>query len=246
MTIYNPENLNKLIQHHQEKLASVFSEAGSEIDKFYTKTWHLYNASEKAMLRNCHLRNCAKRIFDGVDGASWKDRKGIGFKLYLDGISAGIECLAELKLKKVNKNLVSSNIPTRAVKLFNTQQSAPKPLEVQNDLFGGAKIVSEPAHLIAGYTRNPLDTAYERLVVTFPTGMRSAELILELSSTANFSQVVQIPLAEINETAPRVRVRRKTQIGAEEKTENQSRIVKQSDEKEIKDNVIAIRNKSVR
>lgn len=243
MTIYNPENLNSLVSYHKEKLNLVFHEAGNEIDTLYMSTWHLYNAAEKSMLRSCHLRNCAKRIFEGEIGVSWKDRNGIGFKLYFDGMPLGIECLAELKLKKLNQNLISSNIATRAVRLFNNQQAAYRPIAVQASLFGDHQIIEEPAHLIAGYTRNPLDTSYERLAITYPTGMRSAELVLELSAAVDFSSIFQIPLAEINEAAPRTRVRRKTQSNIEQQELNLNRIIQQTDEGASENNVVEIRSR---
>jgi len=227
---WSKDQAKKIVEPRESRLSEVFRSAIADLNQYYEKTRHLYNPSEMATIMHAHVRDHAKRLFPN----EYIDKKGQAFRLIFDGTPQGIEATVEVKLKKINWNLISANIPTSAVKAFNNQQIHYRPI-VQMGLFGEDKIVSPPiANLIAAYIPNQFWTGLDRICVTFPTELRKSDLLLEiaLNTQASSATVIQLPIGQVDEipkTAKRKRVvPREAQNQQDTSTASTQRIKRQS------------------
>ena len=238
--VNSPESFNRIAEYHREKFKNGMLQAMQDVQKHYVEVRHLYNPSELATVMHVHVKDRMTQNFEGVPGADIQRKPGRAYKIELDGAPIGIPGKAIFKCKKINSKLLTANITTGAVRRFNNQQSEvhvqlPIADWVQPKTTGG----TEPAHGNVGYIPNAFWTDFERLCVTYYTGLRSAVLVLEipLNQAGTSAEVIEIPLGEITEAPARKRVkprRKKAEIETiegHEKKEAKKRI--KSETKEI-------------
>ena len=202
------KNLKRLVAHFEQRFEKAYHEALQDLNSYPPDKRALFDPSALAMLMHVHVRHRMKLNFTGVLGADPVQKKGRAFCIKLDGAAIGIPEVAEFKCKKINHRLLTANIPTLAVKAFNNQRPAVQPSLGD---WVSPKTLKEPSHGNAGYIPNPLWTGFERLCVTYPTGMHSAQLVLELSAEAPAAPVINLPVGEIKEIQPRKRVKAREQ-----------------------------------
>ncbi|MDX2042020.1 MAG: hypothetical protein SF097_12260 [Acidobacteriota bacterium] len=244
----------QLVQKHEQIFALVYQDAITDLATLYEKTRPLFNSIEYANVMHAHVRHHAKRHFAGKPGISIREKKGRAFCIEIDGAPHNIAGRAVVKLKKLNAALIARNIPTQAVIRFNTQEveQAPYRVVIQQGLFGEDKTIIEgadPANLIVGYLPNPLFTKIERVCATYPTGLRTSQLILEISLDGGTQQgqIFQMPAADVAEKAPRRRIKPRSTPFPQKQDEAQTkqRIEREEDRQEKRDsNVTPFRKKA--
>jgi hypothetical protein len=234
------EDHERILEYHKPDIALSYREAMEALNQEYVKTRHLFGPLEFAVLMHCHVRDRLQRNFEGKAGAKPIKQKGRAFKVELDGTPIGIPRKLVFKAKKINHKLLTANIPTKAVKNFNSQQPEFQPV-IQYSFFGDDKVVNEPepAHFNAGYIPNALFTGFDRICITYLVGLRSAHLVLEIpiEIAGESAQVISLPLGEITDAPKekRVKPRRKVASAEEHKRTDLKHIKRNSRKKQDDD-----------
>jgi hypothetical protein len=238
-------NIRRIIAIHQDALAKIYPEAIKEASACCLASCsHLQRESERPGRLHVHVRQRVRENFsEETPGVRIIDKPGRPFCLELDGAPYDIpdKLLAKFKkYREINGQLVTSGIPTKSVIQFNNQDpDARRP--IQEPLFEGieAKGTAEPAHLNLGYITDETWLGLARVSVTFPTGMKTAQLILDLPTVLaeDGATVEQFPIADIEEVQPknkRVRARRPKPADEAEAPDQVSRRIKKEAPKNTK------------
>jgi hypothetical protein len=115
-----------------------------------------------------------------------------------------IKDIIKIKLKKLNRNRRPSNIPTRAVKRYNSQ--LPLELPTQYTLPG---VLYPITNLIAGYQANRLKTGVEAVYIVCPDGIHNKwEWRLDFEPQPTTVQVDE-PIKDTPPSKPKVVVPKK-------------------------------------
>lgn len=205
-------DFKRVVEHHQPNIEKAYHEALKKLNSYPPELRVEWDLLAIAVVMHVHVCHAMRRIFAEVPGATPGKKKSRAFILELDGAPLNIPEVVNLKCKQVDQKLLTKNIPTDAVKAFNTQSPARK-RTIQDTLdpsWGPPKTVDSepPARGNAGYMLDALKTGFDRLCVTYMRDLRSAELVLELSTTATKAEVISLPIAEITEApAKKSRVR---------------------------------------
>lgn len=207
------ENLGLLGEYHKDRFHKAFTEALEDFNKHYAKTMRFFNKREKANVMHAHLRHRIKTIFRGVSGVYFDERPNRAFKIILDGRPVGINAIGFVKLKKSSKYLKTSNILTKTVENFMTQQLDNLTFTpvIQHSLFGNTeesglktdRIVNLPdfVNLMACYCPNKTWSDFDRLAVTFPVSIKNVKLV------SDFTEIVSESVAEVVDIQPRTSVK---------------------------------------
>lgn len=227
------DNFKRIVEHHKERIGRAYHKALQKLNRYPEDLRAEWTPLAVAVLMHVHTCHCMRLEFAGVDGATPKHKKGGAFILELDGAPIGIPDIAELKCKKVDQRLLTSNIPTQAVKDFHRQRPE-RTRSIQGALADWVSPKSvgsqEPGHGNAGYMLDALARGFERLCVTYLTGLKSATLVLEIpvDGEGTQAQVFNITVGDITEVAPRKRVkaRAKKADATEEKPKETKKRIK--------------------
>jgi hypothetical protein len=233
------ENFKRIVEHHKERIGRAYHKALQKLNKYPEDLRAEWTPLAVAVLMHVHTCHCMRLEFAGVPGANPKQKKGGAFILELDGAPMDIPDVAELKCKKVDQRLLTSNIPTQAVKDFHKQRPE-RTRSIQAALadWVAPKSVGrqEPGHGNAGYMLDALARGFERLCVTYLTGLKSATLVLEIpiEIAGEEAQIFNITVGDITEVAPRRRVkaRSKKADAVEEAPKEKKRVQSGSTEAE--------------
>ena len=212
-------DFKRVVELHRGRIEQAYHDALAMLDSYTDEQRAEWKALTFAVVMHTHVCYAMRRRFADVPGAKAGVEKMRAFVLELDGAPHGIPEVVHLKCKQVDDNLITANIPTDAVKAFNC--NPPRTRHVQAKLdpsFGPPKTVDSepPARGNAGYIFDELKRGFSKLVITYLTGLRSAELVLELNHARKTeAEVITLPLAEISEApAKKKRVKAKTSIVA--------------------------------
>jgi|GEM_PF-3686278 len=217
MTIGRKEDsFNRIAEYHRPRFQKAMSEALNDLKENYVNTRHLYNKSELTSLMHSHVRDRMQQNFNGVPGADTSYKPGRAFRVYIDGAPIGIQGHALFKCKKMDMRLLTANINTNAVRRFNNQLPEGTPhIQLPISDWREPKTVGgvEPGHGNVGYIPNLFWTGFDRLCITYYTGLRSARLVVEIpvSEVGTTGNLLQIPLGEITSVPTHKRVRAKQQ-----------------------------------
>lgn len=209
-------DFKRIVELHRPRIEKAYNAALEKLNSYTDEQRAEWNLLTIAVVMHSHVCHAMRRVFAEVPGATAGVEKMRAFVLELDGAPHGIPEVVHLKCKQVDEKLITANIPTEAVKAFNC--NPPRRRHIQDPLhpfFGPPKTVDSepPARGNAGYILDELKRGFSRLVVTYMTGLRSAELVLELS-TSTPAEVVTLPIGEISE-APKKRVKAKATVERE-------------------------------
>lgn len=214
------ENLGNLGEHYKNLFNKSFNEAMKDVNDQYADTMKLYNPREMANVMHAHLRDRIKKNFRGLPGVDFDERPNRAFRIILDGRPIGINAVGFVKIKKSTKFFRTSNILTRAVREFMTQQNKHLNFtpEIQASLFPDedtglkpTRIVNLPSfvNLIACYVPNKIWSAFERLAVTFPVSINQIKLVSDFTEIAAHATADIIPMQPryVSQQTNRVRSR---------------------------------------
>jgi len=210
------DSFKRIAEYHLPRFQKALHEALMDLGKHYVETRHLYNASELTQLMHVHVRDRMQKNFKDVPGADTSYKAGRAFKVYIDGAPIGIPGHALFKCKKVSPRLLTASITTESVKRFNTQRPDGVP-HVQLPIsdwrepktMGGV----EPGHGNVGYIPNSFWTGFERLCVSYYTGVKSARLVADIPVVGSGNgNLIQLPLGELTQAPARKRVKPKQKL----------------------------------
>lgn len=210
-------DFKRVVELHRERIEQAYYDAVDKLNSYTDEQRAEWNALTFTVVMHTHACYAMRRRFADVPGAKAGVEKIRAFVLQLDGAPYGIPEVVHLKCKQVDAKLITANIPTDAVKAFNC--NPPRTRHIQDKLdpsFGPPKTVDSepPARGNAGYIFDELKRGLSKLVITYMTGLRSAELVLELNPARKTeAEIISLPLAEITEVpAKKKRVKAKTGI----------------------------------
>jgi hypothetical protein len=182
LTIVSPHN-DRILEVHEKALRHF-------TNKFSEDRYIFCKRTQANMLRDL-LVNYAKVTFHDLqsEGITLIDRANGTFYIELDGKPHGIEGAVIARFKKVNKNLVTANIPTLSAKNFNNQEPFLKGIDWSGFV---------PANVNFAHLPNDLRTAYQGIFVTSPNGQKSiawfSNLLDEAQAAQETARVLILPV----------------------------------------------------
>lgn len=217
------KDLGRLGEYYSPLFNKAFEEALEDFNREHADTMRLYNTREMANIMHAHLRDRVKANFHAVDGIHFEEGSNTAFKVIIDGRPIGINAVGFVKLKKSSKFFRTSNIITKTVKRFMTQQTDNLSFTpaIQESLFPDldissglktTKVVNLPdfVNLVANYCPNKTWSAFNRLAITFPISINQVKMVVDFTEViANVAeQVVDIQPQPVTKSSKRVRSRR--------------------------------------
>lgn len=207
------DDVEAIVKPHYDRIIKTYQDAMEDYSKHYNDTRHIHSPITRANLFRDHVVDHARRNFTDVAGADPRDKSNGLFYIELDGKAVGIDGSVAMRFKKLNKKLLTSNVPTRQSNAFNAQLPVCGSM-IQGELFGVPIVMHrpEPTHVNAGYLPNELWTVIESLFVTCPNGKYKLEFFLKVYNEQAGTQatVYELPVTpEIQPTRKRVRPKKK-------------------------------------
>ena len=226
--------IETILKPNETKFEEVFYNTWQDYNNEYNNIRHIHSKRTRASLLRDHAVFHAKNIFSNTNsnGIEIVEKNNGLFLLEFSGEPFGLDGCVQMRLKKLNDNLLTSNVPTKQSRNFNSQQIVD--FRSQPSLFGEPPKVFYPANVNLGYVAHPTFTGYSGLYITYPNGERSIgwfmrignagenELGLGISNQPdepqNDSNIVEFPMVEtVIETNPRRRVSAKGSKNQEQK-----------------------------
>lgn len=207
----------KIVSPHNDRILEVHDKALRHfIDKYSDDRYIFCKRTQANMLRDL-LVSYARLTFHDLesDGITLIDRTNGTFYIELDGKPHGIEGAVIARFKKVNKNLVTANIPTRSAISFNNQQQFLTGIDWSGFV---------PANVNFAHQPNDLRTAYQGIFVTSPNGQKSIAWFADLLDTAQATQgTARIIVLPVETRIEEKKSRRVTAKGAKDQAAKKRR-----------------------
>lgn len=192
------DEVKKIIEPHKGTFTRCWRDAFSDYSRLYKKTRHVHSPLARAVLLRDHCVDHVLRAFADDPDVVCRVVNGL-FRVEIAGGSAGVAGSITCRLKKLNRKLLTSNIPTQQALDFEQQQP------LQGELFGESLTVERPVHINIGYWPNDLWTEPEAVYTTLPNGRRSIRWAFRISDDEDGSKVVvEMPIEPLPDERKRV------------------------------------------
>ena len=161
------EEAEKIVEPIRELLGQALANAIRDWPRFYQGVLHILSSRSQSSIIHDHIEHHAKALLDAIPGVRTFTQRGI--------FTVALEESADIRFKKLDGKLRSSNVKTNQSNLYS--------LQLRLDGF------ADLPRLTAGYVLDDLRLALNRAVVTLQVG-RSVRYVIPLIA-ASGQQVME-------------------------------------------------------
>jgi hypothetical protein len=197
-------DIKRIIEPHKVTFTQCWRDAFTDYRTKYKKTRPVHSPLARAVLLRDHCVDHVVRAFDGNPIVTCRVVNGL-FRVEISGATVGVKGSITCRMKKLNRKMLTSNIPTQQALDFEQQ----KPL--QYELFGEPLTKDQPVHINIGYWPNKLWTEPEGVYSTLPNGRLSIKWALKISDD-EATTVIEMPIEQKRDEPKRVTLKRTTTI----------------------------------
>jgi hypothetical protein len=176
----------EIIKPHYMKLLSLLSKARKRLNLVNPERHALRKTTVANFYRDLAVDE-ARLVFDGrqAQGISLLDNSDGSFYIEFAGFPLGIPGAAWMRIKKVDSNYLTSNIPTKKAEKFNSQLPigyTQQPYLDGVDWSVNPKML-QPTHINFGHQWNELGTDIQDVVLTCPENSYSLAWIEKIGDS---------------------------------------------------------------